>query len=82
MYQTENQIKNQMLQSTLCAILTTRLISIFLKYLITATTVENYESKKYCHKVLHVLMQEASDALVKLQTVTLFRPIRSLQCSW
>ena len=27
-------------------------------------------------------MQEASDALSKLQTATLFRPIRSLQCSW
>ena len=29
-----------------------------------------------------LLMQEASDTLSKLQTVTLFRPIRSLQCSW
>ena len=29
-----------------------------------------------------IVMQEASDALNKLQTVTLFRPIRSLQCSW
>ena len=29
-----------------------------------------------------IVMQEASDALSKLQTVTLFRPIRSLQCSW
>ena len=29
-----------------------------------------------------IIMQEASDALSKLQTVTLFRPIRSLQCSW
>ena len=28
------------------------------------------------------LMQEARDALSKLQTVNLFRPIRSLQCSW
>ena len=29
-----------------------------------------------------IVMQEASDALSKLQTVTLFQPIRSLQCSW
>ena len=29
-----------------------------------------------------IVMQEARDALSKLQTVTLFRPIRSLQCSW
>ena len=29
-----------------------------------------------------IVMQEASDALSKLQTVTLFRPIRSFQCSW
>ena len=28
------------------------------------------------------LMPEPSDALSKLQTLTLFRPIRSLQCSW
>ena len=27
------------------------------------------------------VMQETSDTLSKLQTVTLFRPIRSLQCS-
>ena len=31
---------------------------------------------------LCIVMQEARDALSKLQTVTLFRPIRSLQCSW
>ena len=29
-----------------------------------------------------IVMQEASDALSKLQTVTLLRHIRSLQCSW
>ena len=40
--------------------------------------------EKSCFFKLHVLtcivMQEASDALSKLQTVTLFRPISSLQC--
>ena len=29
-----------------------------------------------------IVMQEVSDALIKLQTVTLFRPIWSFQCSW
>ena len=28
------------------------------------------------------VMQEANDALIKLQTVTLSQSIRSLQCSW
>ena len=38
--------KVQMFQSTLCAILTTRLISILPKYLVTATTAKSYESKE------------------------------------
>ena len=38
--------QKQMLQSTLYAILTTRFISILMKYLATATTADNYESKK------------------------------------
>ena len=40
-------------------------------------------SDKDCrNRTTDIVMQEASDALSKLQTVTLFRPIRSLQCSW
>ena len=38
--------------------------------------------KKVPNLLLFLLMQEASDAHSELQTVTLFRPIRSLQCSW
>ena len=52
-----NGKQNQMLQNTLCAILTTRLISILPKYLVKATTTESYESekpysfKKFSHKL-------------------------------
>ena len=35
-----------------------------------------------CETCAGLVMQEASDALIKLQAVTLFRPIRSLHCSW
>ena len=37
---------------------------------------------KLCtNEVAIIVLHEVSDALSKLQTVTLFQPIRSLQCS-
>ena len=44
---------------------------------------DNADAEKIIERNSSLLvMQEASDALSKLQTVTLFRPIRSLQCNW
>ena len=42
----------------------------------------NHKVYNQFKKNTKMVMQKGSDALSKLQTVALFRPIRSLQCSW